>query len=339
MQIKNEYIKISNGKKTITKHNYFMNDYLKYFCKGQLYDYASLNLLKCFSNVYIKLDEPLTDPTRSGTLYASDFDLLLKKPTTIQTGTNNQVSIIYNFNDDIFYYDSLGYGFQAETDKDLIVGRKITALSFDLRTFLDVSTHNIYIENDATLNISRKDTFTSDAICKGYNFPYHLAPKLDDYTYNSGGMDVKTKIVAYIYSIGLGSIKGQMDEEYVVGDGATITNIVEDEVNDIYSFDFAINKGGDVENHPNNALQPTTTIQPLLITYKTSLYPSTELHCGGGLYPLKADYKYIMIKYKLGYLKNNDIISVGKEYIMNYYSSKKGLLTVTTKIERNGTNE
>jgi hypothetical protein len=344
MLVKNEYVTINTGKKSVSKHNYFLNDYLIYYCKGQLYDYTMLNLEKFFDMVFIKLDEPLEDPTRSGSVSYADFDLLLKKPATIQTGTNNQVSIIYNFNDDVFYYDRSGFGFEPESDKSLIAGRKITALSFDLKTFLDVSAHNIYIEEDTTLSISRKDTFTSDAICVGYDFPYHLAPKLDDYTYTDGGADIKTKIVAYIYSVGLGSIKGQMEEEYIIGDSAKITNIVEDEEHDIYSFDFAINKGGRTEIYPNGSLYPATTIHPLLITYKTSLYPNTELYCGSGLYPTKADYKYIMIKYRLGYIKYyggsfDEIVDIDKEYVMNYYSSRDGLLTVTTKIERNESDE
>lgn len=325
MKIKNEYIKIKTGKKEFTKHNFFMDEYLKMYSQSQLLENYRLNYSKFFNRVYIKLDSPLQDINPSSILKSEDFELYIDNPSYVQTGTDNQVSILYTFDNDTSFY----YNGELHTNKSVLVGHKITAISFNLLTFIDTNDYNLYFE-DETFEITRKDTFTSDAICTGYEFPYHLAPKLKTTVYEAGGANYETFVFPRLYSVGVGIIKGKMAQEFVVDEDINV-NIINDT-----TFNFVLNKGSNATMFPSAGEFPSLTNHPLTLVIKTSNYPSANIYCGNDIYPLRGDYKYIMMKYRLFYVDRGDrLIETGEEYIMNYYNEKDGIIQVNTKIERN----
>lgn len=329
MKINNKYVNIKIGKQQIKKHNFFLDSYLSYFSKGQRnteytnYDYNRLKDLS--SNLYIKLDTPLTGITTSSTLNESDFDMRIYRGNKNLIGNKNNISVIYTFSNGISF-DLYESGWVEYTDRTILDGRKITAISFGLETFLDVSDYNLYFHDGEIITISREDFIITDAICDGYDYPYHLSPILNKQQYES----YSYSICAYVYSVGLGYNIGKMEEEYVIGDDVELID------DDDYTFSFVIKKASDNGIYPGNNMYPSSDLYSRTFKIKSSIYPKPTLYLGSNLYPRAGDYKYIIMKYKLYYIsRGGEVIETGDEYTMSFYTPKEGILTIKDKIERN----
>lgn len=327
MFIKNEYIRIKIGDKTTTKHNMFLNKYLKKFSKSQIStDYCSYDETKEFRAVYIKLDTPLEGITIESELDSSNFELIIQNPIVIQSGSQQQVSVNYSFmNDTSFILNG-----ELLTDRSVLDGRQIMGISFGLETYLDTREYGLIFNNSEVLDITRRDIFRSDAICRGYEYPYHLAPVKREISYLSANEPCYAYVCSCIKSVGFGYKVGEMIEEYRVGKEVEI--IEEDD----FTFSFMLIGETNDEVYPSeNSLYPSEKIPPLLKIIKSTLYPQETIWCDDNTYPCLMGYNYIIIKYKLYYeTRGSSITDIGEEYTMSFWTDKKGLLNVKTKIER-----
>lgn len=327
MEIVNKYISIKLGDKSVTKHNFILDSYLKYFSKGQLEEYSYMNNRKNLSNyLYIKLDEPLENITTESTLSANQFEMYIYKGGNSSIKNKSNITVLYTFSNEISYY----LNNEEQTDRSLLDGRKITGLSYNLETYLDVSDYDLYFIGDEILTILREDVISTDAYIDGYDYPYHLSPVLDEISYESAGETYYADVYSKIYSVGLGYNIGKMEEEYIIDEDIRI--IEEDDT----TFSFNLKKANDVGVYPNNNGYPSTSTFPLTFRIKTSKYPSTNLYTSNNLYPSVGDYKYIIIKYRLYYIdRGSNIVNLNDFYTMSFYTNKEGILTIKDKIERN----
>jgi hypothetical protein len=336
MIIKNDYVKITTDKEYIL-HNYIYNEYLKSFSQAQYYEdgdpyaeyqdeLATYNYNKFLGQCMLKLDEPLEDYKNAK---IDDFDVILYYSNFNISGNNKSVSSIY-------IYDILKGAYTI--DRKLItnwteyINKKVTAIGFshqyssDIMACIDTSNYSIFLNDIDSFKILRKDNITSNAICIGEDYPFHLAPVE---SFELTQTDQPTQNLARIYSIGLGTIAGQMSSEFIVGKNIDI-NVIDDT-----TFGFNLKSG------INKTLFPNTNIYASNGKYPLAKYYDREQHLRNGLYPsnlkypLKSNYKYIIIKYREYYMNTSHlIIYTDKYYTMNYQISLKGLFEIRNKIER-----
>lgn len=302
MKIKNELVSIRIGSKQYDFNNLILEEYLRRFAKAQI-QYANTaygtNLTEETAVEYenktnlllnyclIKFDNPLSN-AESIDLKNSDFDLVtVGGGKNIQDISEKGIAIQYSYNMKRFFnYKTLKY-----EDIDEYNGRKITAIGFNstmnnndncsVCAILDTSNYNIYIQGNQFFSITRKDKIQSDALfsCNSekYKGPIHLAPFKESYNiYGEEGegttaRDWRTR-KAFLYSIGLSSYTDYIDKEFVIGK--------------------------DIEIEKDN----TEIIIKGLENYFTStslLFASKNLYASSSVYPIKSNYKYIILKYKI----------------------------------------
>ena len=307
MKISNKYIEIKNGNKKYNFKNFMMNNYLKYFVDSSLTMQSNISveyLTKTMRAVCLKIDSPFEQEITPDTnLNSTDFDVCFYYSSRTQAGNSKQVEISYVYQlKDIFYYNGV-----ETNDKSLINGKKIYAIGFslseesDIKAYIDVSAYNIRINDNEIFDITRVDTFESDAECVGQEYPIHLAP--------IGKFDIKKgPSYAHLYSIGLGYTKGNITNEYIIGQDINLIR------NDDFTYSFNLNNpSGENEIYPRNDLYPNET-----------LYPSEE------------NFKYVIYKYKIyGILEEEGSPTgyTGEEYTMNYEISKTGDFNIKTILE------
>lgn len=330
MKIQNKYVDIKLGKHTLRKHNFFLDSYLSQFSKCQyVFDFNDLKNLG--SAIYIKLDTPLNNVEYSTELSSSDFDMYISYGRLQTIRNSNNLSAIYTYTNAVSFFLYENGSWVEYQDRTILDGRKITAISFRLQTFLDTRDYNLVFEGDKVLNISREDLIVTDAIYRGEGeFPYHLDVEdkwKEDPFYSEASYPIRTRL----YSVGLGYNPGQMQEEHIIG--ADVEN-VEVNVEDDFTYNFVITKATDSGIYPGN-LYPSATLQPKTFKIKTSLYPNTKIYSGANIYPRAGDYKYIIMKYKNYYVdRGSETHELDETYTMSFYTGKEGLLTVRDKIER-----
>lgn len=311
MKFDNKYIKIKNGKKEITLHNYTYDRYLALFSKGQYStndeELDNINTEKDLYYCFIKFDNEIENIE---TAEKTDFDIFITQIVSTVTGNTNSVSVNYLYKDtNGNVYDLLNY---EQTTLEQYVGRKITALGFgtnQIMSCVDTSNYNITILENEVLAIFREDLLTTDGEVVGNDIPLHLAPvsnkqiAIPDTTHY-------VPVYAKLYSIGLGTIKGQMLEEYVIG---TDINIV---IEDNFTFSFDLTKQ---------------------ISENEQKHPSKNLYTGASQYPLSANYNFITYKYRLYYYDTDmgGIVELDKYYTLSYNDyDTNGAFRIKTKIER-----
>lgn len=317
MRIGNDYVQVKIGNKTYTKKNMILNTMLNNIFANQLNPsiFRDVNIDLCA----VKLDTPLENLSYDSQLSKSDFDIFFQKPQTLldykekefeedSVLSNDNIKINYNFTiDGYFEYNDNVYEPQ---EFNMFVGRKITAIGFgDGYTFLavaDVSKMNIIINNNEKLQINRTDTYQSDGICIGFEYPLHLIN-------GNAYCDLQTGYlgsykVAKLYSIGLGNKEGLMEDEHII-------DLNEQVVGDNYiTMEFS-----DI--------------------IKIGHYPSETLF--PGFYPTKDNSRYIILKYRLCRLDIvNNLTELDEYYTMSYrydlsqYKDQEKDITFTLKIER-----
>lgn len=332
MKFDNKYIKIKNGKKEVTLHNYTYDRYLALFSKGQYtnnddeIDY--INTEKELFYCFIKFDDEIDDITNAS---ISDFDISITRNSSNVIGNVNSVTARYD------YMETGGNVYDIsnheQTSLEEYVGRRITALGFgtsQIMSCVDTSNYNIKIIDDEIFAVFREDILTTDGEVVGNDLPLHLAPvsnkeiALPDTAYY-------VPVYAKLYSIGLGSIKGQMAYEYVIGTDIEIT------IEDDFTFSFNLLKGTMPDIHPSNQLYLGSELYPTPLYTIQEKHPQTNLYAGTNQYPLRSDYNYIIYKYRLYYYDTElgGIIELDKYYTLSYENhDAKGLFNIKTKIER-----
>ena len=317
--------------------NYIYNSYLKLFsdCQKELYDYnyriTETNETK-LSYCCIKVDEPLEDYQNAS---ASDFDIFIPLKNYDLTGNESGTSTIYE-------YSSLMINYANPIDLTPYDGKKITAIGFcgitrwidvtpvyELYACLDTSYYSIYVDKEQGIEISRKDIIQSNAVCDGYAYPLHLAPVLDRFSEpDDEHHGAIARIRPILYSVGFGTMRGQMKEEWIIGQDAVINTI------DDFKYGVAMKNPVSVPIYPNNNQYPASSLYPVQPDYKETIHPQENRFPSDTMYPMKAGYNYIIFKYRLYYNVLNDIVYLDEYYTMSYAYNPKGIFIATNKIER-----
>lgn len=317
MKIENKFIKINNGKKEYIIRNYIYNSYLKLFIDNQL---SEDDFYMEMSNVYIKFETPIDDYMNAD---RTDFDVRTVCNNPSINGMENKVVSTY-------YYNVLGTVYEATSNINVDISdfynKKITALGFgtanEIFACVDTENFNIYLYEEENFHIIREDTMTSDAICRGTEYPLHLSPYL-------GKIDRFNDKRVRLYSIGLGYIQNEMAAEYVVGD--TINVIRESDT----SYGFNLKKGENYELHPRTTLYCGSSLYPTDVYKEKEIHPIQTIYPSMNKFPMQSNYKYIIYKYLVYYLDVNtdEMVNIGY-YTMNLPNETKGLFEIITKIER-----
>lgn len=303
MKIKNEIVNLKLGNKQYDFNNLILDEYLKRFARFQLSEdnIAKVSDDRKLKYVLLKFDTPIENIQTSTKLNNKDFDICFVGGTiTNQTIAENQISIQYNYETQS---NSLIYDYSKNTANNIRLsdyyGRKITAIGFNSNwaddsnfswktpvcAVLDTSNYSIYLQENQDFAITRKDIITTDAVFYTNNKqkiqgPAHIAPfgipqiieqpniYNDDKTawsfFNDSGYGI-------LYSIGLSSYTDYIDKEFIIGQDV------------------------DIEN--NEAEITIKNLENYLS--KKSIFTGKDLYPSIGLYPIKSNYKYIILKYKV----------------------------------------
>lgn len=332
MRVRNKYVDIKIGNQNVRKHNFFLDTYLENFSKCQYV--FNFNDSKDLSNsLYLKLDTPLNNVEYDSILSPSDFDMSITKGTLQSIKNSNNLSAIYTYTNAIsflLYEEGQWVEYQ---DRSILDGRRITAISFGLHTFLDTRDYNLYFSNSEIINISREDLIVTDSIYRGDDeFPYHLDVEKKWITETDGSGTHEYPVRTRLYSVGLGYTIGNIEDEIIIGDDVESVDV---NVEDDFTYNFVITKAVDSGIYPNGNMYPSSLLHSKTFKIKTSIYPHNNLYAGNNLYPRAGDYKYVIMKYK-GYYVNRggEIIELDDVYTMSFYTGKEGVLTIKDKIER-----
>ena len=309
MIVKNEYIKIKTDKEYTLK-NYIYDSYLAKISRYQ-YDKSELNIR--FKYCYIKTETPLEDITNAT---FNDFDILIEL-NVHSKGNENTVECIYT--------TKVNNEFKIKEGE--YEGKKITAIGFGnyennfiVYACLDTSNYSIYYNKN--MQIERKDKFITDAYAD-IDYPENLSPvnsKVTVYISQRGADFVYAS--TNLYSIGFGTRRGEMQEEYIIGEDIDV------DVIDDYSFGFKLRKGLEPNKYPTPTTY-TNNLYPLPIKITREIHPSVNLYAGNKV-PLLSDYKYIIYKYEY----YDEYQDYGEYFTVSLPNDTKGLFEIVTKIER-----
>ena len=340
MKIKNEYIKIKNGKKTTTLHNYIYHDYLVPFSKLQYEVNDPIDVMeeqqkKILSEIYIRFDTPLQDITNAT---INDFEIFNTDSKINIDGLSNSVKTTYEYNID----NAFKISDYTKIDISDYYNKKITALGFgnnmNIYACLDVSNYEIYVLEGEQIFITRKDIMTTEGDCYDYDYPVHLMPTGDikNAEYNSV-TETYEPLYAKLYSIGFSKTRGVLDEEYVIGEDIDV------KVESDTSFGFNLSKGEDETIYPQETLYTLDSIYPLPPYVREELYPQDRLFPRDDLFARDSNYKYIFYRFRLYTIHWNgntpqsgtyEIKYLDKYYTMILKNNTTGLFEIVTKIER-----
>lgn len=340
MIVKNEYVKIKNGKKEYTLKNYIYDNYLNLFSQFQ-YNYREVDGMNGgdlyrtgLSSCVIKFDTPLKDYKNAN---YSDFDIRISTTRIEVVGNESEVSTVYDYNSNTGAFEINNMIFPNKIDLSKFDSRKITAIGFvaDNRPYyvlqrtlyacIDTSSYSMSFNASRGISISRKDVMSSNARCDGYKYPLHLAPVREAYS-NEVGSELKS----ILYSVGFGNTRGRMAEEFIIGEDAEVRKI------DDFSYGVIMKNPISVPLYPGTGLQPLDSLYPIQPDFRETIYPQQNRYTGNEAYPLKTGYNYIIFRYRLYYYDFNQEknINLSQYYTMSYVYNPKGIFTITNKIER-----
>lgn len=219
MKIKNDYVKITIGKRNYEFNNMILDTYLRHMAEIQEnfeneYWQAPL-LAKC----YVKFDRKLEfDETSILTKYDFDIELTMKNNYINSSTNKNEVQYIYTI-------DSKNY-----------INKKITAIGFfdefgdTCYACLDLYDYKIIVKDNENLSVARKDTFSTEAFFNSSSpkitYPIHLSPFVKEWNIDNprtnrwypvyGGF-----VSARLESVGLGTNKNEMQKEIALNENNT----------------------------------------------------------------------------------------------------------------------
>ena len=303
MKVKNDLIRLKIGDKHYDFNNLILDEYLKRFVLSQL-TFNSLNTYKSMKQLkycMLKFDTPIENLSNSSKLKNQDFDVCFVGGCTYnQNISENKITIEYNYNTNNIY------DYLKDTTSDNYIsdyyGKKITAIGFNVgwapymedvsnsKNFvcavLDTSNYNIYLQENQELSITRRDVIETDTIFYSSNKnkvpgPAHLMPygvpqiiyqpniyndERDGwYTFDDPGYGI-------LYSVGLSSYTDYIDKELIIGQ--------------------------DIQVEQNGTELNIKGIENYLST-DSSLFCDKNLYPGSYIYPIKTNYKYLILKYKV----------------------------------------
>lgn len=345
MKIKNDLVSIKIGKKHYDFNNLILDEYLKVFAKSQL-NKSEVNTIlndKELEYLLIKFDEPIQNINGEMVLKNEDFDIVLIFSSSMsEIVSNSKIIAQYTYeigNSTIIRDYSEGDSGRHHPIEEY-AGRKITALGFNtywttsnfidnpVKAILDTTNYNIYLQEKQDFTVTRKDIISTDALFYSNTNkvlgPLHAMPMPNkaviepNILYKSDGMaSVAGQDASYgiICSIGLSSYIDRIDKEFIIGKDVEITQ-----------NGTELNIEG-IENYWVN---------------EKLLYPTSNLYPGPSLYPIKANYKYVIIKYKIwqnilsGTYENqiNTMTDTGYFYHQAIPIDKFGKLNMKIKYER-----
>ena len=332
MKIQNKFVKIRTNNRNVETHNYICDDYITNINLSQFADnlenFSTYSFNKVIYYCCLKFDTPVEMENAEFT----DFDVCIHNQSYNVTGAKDRcnATYIYNSSDRL----TLTTDLNENVDINDYLGKKVMSIGFfnsnydgetldaQMLAFLDVSDYNIIISEDEKLVVIRSDDFITNMECIGYEYPYHLAP------FHRIGDDGEG-ILTRLYSIGFGSTKDVMREEFLLDENEiTITKTNN-------NFSFYIKTGEEHTIYPSQNLYSGTGRYPMKEYQFVELYPHQSLHPSNRYYPMKANVKYIIFKYKFCYFDWEDnLIDMNKTYTMNFYSPTIGLIKILNKIER-----
>jgi hypothetical protein len=337
MILSNKFINITTNTKNIKSHNYIFDRYLKYvnlsqFASPDGLTFSRMNRRKIPYTCYIKFDTPIADWENA--VY-TDFDACIQNQSHNVTGKNNMcnATFIYNSSDSFLNINN------EPIDINDYVGRKITALGFanymyegqvfspEILAYIDVSEYNITITENEVIVITRSDDFTTNMDCVGIDYPRHLAPYSEVHEDSDASY---TPVYARLYSIGFGSTKGYMREEYKLDDDEITINVTDTD------FEFWLKTGEKYTIYPSQNSYPSSNKYPMKEYQFIEKYPSVNSYPSTSKYPMRANVKYIIFKYMLCYYDSyeEELVDINQTYTMNLYSPLIAYFKVRSKIER-----
>lgn len=246
MKIKNESIIIKNGKKTYELRNTILDTYLERFVNRQMdTNYNTTDKLTDLNYILLKFDTPLEYDT-SSELGNEVFDIcIIDKARIKQSIENSNISIDYTW---IIGGDAFIREYATHDVGEFLpdyYGRKITAIGFNtfwpessfgsiyspVCAIVDVSNHNLYLQENQLFTITRRDNISSDALFWSNDKEkvpgaFHIAPNAgpqiiyqpniysDDRMAWSSFYD---EAYGIIYSVGLSNSTNRIDKEYIIG--------------------------------------------------------------------------------------------------------------------------
>lgn len=328
MIIRNKYIKIK-GDKEITIHNYIYDKYLELVAKAQ-YDKSVMDfsMITC----YLKFDTPFNDILNK---IPADFDMAFNFSNRNLTSSESSIEANYTYTPrENSAYNPLTN--VTISDFSEYTGKKITAIGFSTNVnyqpqivaCVDTSNYSAYFQEN--ISFQRKDVFSSDTTVKD-DYPINLTPFSEKTIVKSTGHgDITYTCYPVLYSIGLGTRRGDIEEEYIIGQDVDV--IVESDT----SFGFNIRRGLEHNKYPSQSLYAGSNLYPLPLKVNKEIYPHKRLYTASGIVPLLADYKYIMYKYRYYYW---DDYAYNYKFVDEYFTTNlpndtKGLFEIVTKIER-----
>lgn len=276
-----------------------LDTYLKTFASSQLSieNTNQINNRRNLTCLLIKFDIPFENLNEKSVLVNEDFDVYaFGSVTSTQEVLENKIITQYQYETDkVLSYSSSN--FSEPKDISEYYGKKITALGFnsfgskstsiytDVKTILDTSNYNIYLQEKQDFVVARRDIITTDALFYSSNknkvsAPFHLMPIKNkavikpNWLYNESGAGIggPDESCGVIYSVGLSSYVDRIDKEFIIGEDVQITqNGAELEIQGI-------------ENYCTN---------------EKPLYPNSNLYPSSNIYPIESNYKYIILKYKV----------------------------------------
>lgn len=304
MRVKNKYIKLKIGNRSINFTNTIMDTYLEELMEIQFSkENHPYNI--ALQNIYFRFDNKLNFESNDE-IDESSFDIRF-------LGANYNTSYIKE-------KIKVDYSYDIEQEElQQYAGHKITAIGFSflknsdyiIGAILDTSNYNIYVQDKIELRVMREDEFTTDGIfySKDIEGAYHLFPKFNE----SWRTDIECEW-GVLVSIGLGISTNIISEEYEIN--SNWINILQD------VWGFEINRELIIE-HSSEGLFPALDLYPALNLYPARIinepiYPSENIYPSIDLYPVESPYQYVKLKYQLyKYDEDNGIQAEDKYYVIN----------------------
>lgn len=345
MKIKNDLVTLKTGDKQYNFNNLILDEYLNRFVRAQLdkeniSEYKNDKLLRV---CLLKFDTPFEKIESDSKIKNQDFDICLMLSKREQIVSNNQIVIEYSYGD-AGIYDYKESAYKTESI-DKYYGKKITAIGFNVTwvpynlnnegtykfpvcAILDTSNYNIYLQKNQELSITRRDIITTDALFYSNDNnkipgPAHLCPKgltkiIQDDIYNENNLKVtffNDNAYGILHSVGLSSYPDYIDKEFIIGEDIQVEQ-----------SETELNIKG-IENY---------------LSTDNPLFCSETIYCNNNLHPVKTNYKYIVLKYKIyqevhsGTSDNitSEVVDTGYYYYQAIPIDKIGKSNLKIKYER-----
>ena len=258
MKIKNDYIKVTIGKRNYEFKNLILDTYLRYMAEIQE-DYNNQYWQSPFlGKCYVKFDRKL-EFDETSILHTYDFDEEFIMETNYINTSSNKVEVEYL------------YKYENETN---LVGKKITAIGFfdeygdTCFACLNLYDYGLKIRDGDDVKVARKDILSTEATfissTPKIKYPLHLSPVVKEWNIDNprtnrwypiyGGF-----VSARLESVGLGTNKTEMAKTIPLTDENT--EYFGDKIifRNIFSNKNLLDTLQPSFKHPSNNLYPANT--------------------------------------------------------------------------------